>query len=91
MERIPVLNRRLALLRDGLQPRGIKFKSESPAWSEVQAVLSRGDAKVADVLAISEPTLAGFRRAAEQHRLDIDFYAHQKWDESQELPWGVIG
>ncbi len=91
MERIPILNRRLALLRDGLQPRGIKLKSESPAWSEVQAVLSRGDTKVADVLAnIEESTLAGFRRAAEQCQLDVDFYAHQKWDENVELPWRLI-
>jgi len=86
-----ILNRRLSLLKNNLAPKGIKVKSESPAWSQVQGVLARGDIKLAEVLAsIEEVSLAGWRKAVERCHLDIDFYAHQRWDTSEKLPWEVI-
>jgi len=86
-----ILNRRLSRLKKSLMPRGIKIKAESPAWSQVQGVLARGDAKLAEVLAnIEEVSLAGWRRAAARYSIDIDFYAHQRWDIRQKLPWDVI-
>jgi len=85
------LNHRLSLLKKGLLPKGIKIKCESPAWSQVQAVLARGDAKLAGVLANVEGiSLSGWRQAVRKSRLDVDFYAHQRWDTSQKLPWGII-
>jgi radical SAM superfamily enzyme YgiQ (UPF0313 family) len=91
MASIPILNRRLSLIRSKLAPRGIKLKSESPAWSQIQGVLSRGDSRVAEALAnVEEVSLSGWRRATEQCHLDIDFYAHQRWDASQKLPWEII-
>jgi len=86
-----VLNRRLSRLKKSLMPQGIKIKAESPAWSQVQGVLSRGDIKLAEVLAdIEEVSLSGWRRAVAKHHLDIDFYVHQRWDASQKLPWEMI-
>jgi radical SAM superfamily enzyme YgiQ (UPF0313 family) len=91
MAPLRTLNSRLALLKKSLPPKGIKIKSESPAWSQVQAVLARGDARIAGVLADTEEiTLSGWRKAAEKHHLDIGFYGHQRWDTGQELPWKVI-
>lgn len=86
-----ILNSRLSLLKNNLAPKGIKVKSESPAWSQVQGVLARGDIKLAEVLAgIEEVSLAGWRQAVEKCHLDIDFYAHQRWDTSKKLPWAII-
>jgi len=86
-----ILNRRLSLLKNNLSPKGIKLKSESPAWSQVQGVLARGDIKLAEVLAsIEEVSLAGWRKAVEKCHLDVDFYAHQRWDTSEKLPWAIL-
>jgi len=86
-----VLNHRLSLLKSSLPPRGIKLKCESPAWSEIQAVLARGDVRLAEVLAnIEENSLSGWRRAAERYHLDVDFYAYQKWDAKEKLPWSIL-
>ncbi len=86
-----ILNRRLSLLKNSLAPKGIKVKSESPAWSQVQGILARGDIKLAKVLAsIEEVSLAGWRKAVEKCHLDIDFYAHQRWDTSEKLPWAIL-
>jgi len=91
MAQPPILNHRLSLLKNGLQPKGIKIKSESPAWSQVQAVLARGDTEVAEVLAdIEEVSLSGWRKAIEKYHLDVAFYAHQRWDTSQKLPWAIL-
>ncbi len=91
MAPLPVLNRRLSRLKSSLSPKGIKLKSESPAWSQIQGVLSRGDGRVADVLASTEQTsLSGWQRAAAKCHLDVDFFAHRRWDAGQKLPWEVI-
>jgi len=86
-----ILNRRLSLLKNSLMPKGIKLKWESPAWSQVQGVLARGDVKLAEVLAdIEEVSLSGWRKAVEKCHLDIDFYIHQRWDTDQRLPWEML-
>jgi len=91
MARPVVLNQRLSLLKKGLLAKGIKIKAESPAWSQVQGVLARGDARLAEVLAdIEEISLSGWRRATARHNIDVDFYAHQRWDTKQRLPWDTI-
>lgn len=91
MASLPDLNRRISLLKSKLMPHGVKLKAESPAWSEVQAVFARGDAKLAAVLAeMEEVSLAGWRRALTQCHLDSDYYAHQRWDINSPLPWEMI-
>ena len=91
MSQPSILSRRLSLLKNSLMPKGITLKGESVAWSQVQAVLARGDTKLAEVLAnIEEVSLSGWRKAVAKCHLDIDFYAHRRWDVSQELPWAIL-
>ena len=86
-----ILNQRLSLLKNRLTPKGIQINSESPSWSQVEGVLARGDEKLAEVLAnIEEVSLSGWRKTAEKCHLDIDYYAHQRWDTKQRLPWDII-
>jgi len=91
MAPVATLKQRIARLRNSLAPKGIQLKCESPAWSQIQAVLARGDTNVAQVINdIEDISLAGWRKAVARCQLDTDYYAHQKWPESQRLPWTVI-
>ncbi len=91
MEKLPTLNRRLSILKSSLPPRGITLKCESPAWSQVQGVLARGDDKLAEVLANTEEvSLPGWRKAIDKCHLDTDYYLHQRWPTRQKLPWSVL-
>ncbi len=91
MENLSVIKRRLSNLKIRLQPQGIKVSGDSPAWSEIQAVLARGDQKLATVLAeIKDTTLPAWRKAMKKHSLDIDYYAHQRWLTDAALPWSAI-
>ena len=67
------------------------MKNESLDWSEVQAVLSRGDERLAVVLANMEKlSLAQWYLAMQKAGLDIDFYAHAKWHKIHKLPWNIV-
>jgi len=85
------LNRRLGILQSSLPLKGIKLNEESPAWSLVQGVLSRGDERLAMALAdMEEISLAAWRNIVEQHQLDINHYVNQAWDPNEKLPWSII-
>ena len=91
MASMDTLNRRLGLLRSSLPLKGVKLNEESPAWSQVQGVLSRGDERLAKAIAgMEEISLAGWRNIVETNQLDIDHYVNQKWETGQKLPWGII-
>ena len=91
MASLEILRHRLSLLKSKLPSKGISVKNESLEWSEVQVVLSRGDDKLAGVLAnMGKISLSQWQKAMQKAGLDIEFYAHAKWDIKQKLPWDVI-
>ena len=91
MEELSALNRRLSLLKKRLSPEGIKVKAESPAWSRIQGILARGDAKLAEVLTeIDEISLSGWQKAMDRCGLHTDYYIHRKPDITEKLPWSII-
>ena len=91
MEHLAVLNHRLDLLKGLLEPKGVRVGAESHAWSEVQAVLARGDAKLSAVLAsMGDVSLPSWHRALKEHDINADEYAHRTLETESELPWGMI-
>jgi radical SAM superfamily enzyme YgiQ (UPF0313 family) len=90
MESLPVLNRRLNRLKTMLRPTGVKVTGESPAWSEVQAILARGDRNLAGVLTdMDEISLSSWKETL--HKAGIDpGIIHHKWSEETALPWRII-
>ena len=90
MEQVNVLEGRIAMLKRTLEPNGIKVGGESPAWSEVQAMLARGDSNMAPVLAgVKHLSLAAWTSALDKARLDRSF-VHQDWNPDSSLPWDMI-
>ncbi len=91
MAPLDVLQSRLSRLKQGLESKGIRVKAESLAWSQVQAILARGDLKVSEVLADMEAvTLSQWRRATLETHLDTDLFAHEQWETSIQLPWAPV-
>ncbi len=91
MTPLDVLQARIAFLKNRLAGQGIKINNESPQWSEVQAVLSRGDSSLAKALAgIEKESLAAWREAMETNHIDTDYFAHQEWKADSKLPWSII-
>lgn len=91
MEQPSELKARMSIVRTRLRPRGIKVVGESVEWSQAQAILARGDEKLATVLAtMEEVSLPAWRGALGKCGIDGDSYAHGRRERSQLLPWGMI-
>ncbi|KKJ00345.1 B12-binding domain-containing radical SAM protein [Prochlorothrix hollandica] len=89
----PAAQKRLTLLQKQLRPQGIDFRPESYNWSVIQALLSRGDRRLAPLLLQVRhygDSLGSYRRGFKtlQDQLPpLSFYVHDTWDVDQVLPW----
>ncbi len=85
--------KRLKFLQKHLRSDGIDFRPESYSWSVIQALISRGDRRLADLLELTRgygDTLGSYRRAfkALKGKLPpLDFYVHEQWPTDRTLPW----
>jgi radical SAM superfamily enzyme YgiQ (UPF0313 family) len=89
----PQAEKRLQFLQKQLRPKGIDFRPESYQWSLIQALLSRGDRRLAPLLLLTRhygDTLGSFKRAFKELKGSLPplaFYVHEHWDTAQILPW----
>jgi radical SAM family uncharacterized protein len=96
------LRRRHQILREGCRAAGVQFTWEDPEKSLLEAVLSRGDRRVADVIETAWRNGAKFDAWSEYHDWDIwqaafdahgvdpAFYAYRPHDLWETLPWAHI-
>lgn len=84
------IGERLARLRKDLRSHGVLLRHDSVGWQVVQAVLARGDARVAPVLAkLERVTLKSWERAVAKEDIDVAALLGPV-PEDQALPWGFI-
>lgn len=69
---------------------GISVVSEPPKWSYIQALLSRGDRKVADILEAAARSGGDWRGAMRESSANPDFYVLRERDEDEVFPWDFI-
>jgi radical SAM superfamily enzyme YgiQ (UPF0313 family) len=92
----PQAEKRLQFLQKHLRPQGIDFRPESYNWSVIQALLARGDRRLAKLLELARhygDSLGSYRRAFKQLRgqlPSLEFYVHDNWDQQQVLPWSHL-
>lgn len=91
MEPLSSLERKVKMLESRLRPlSNVKFKIESLRESYLQALLSRGDRRLAPLLA----TMAeggNLKKAAKVCGIDTDRYVQRTITADEILPWSVIG
>ncbi|MBD2343877.1 B12-binding domain-containing radical SAM protein [Anabaena subtropica] len=88
--------KRLQSLQKQLKPQGIDFRPESYNWSIIQALISRGDRRISQLLEITRnfgDSLGSYKRAFKQLKgqiPDLEFYVHRDWSTEQVLPWSHL-
>ncbi|NES80339.1 MAG: radical SAM protein [Moorea sp. SIO2B7] len=88
--------KRLKILQKQLRSNGIDFRPESYNWSVIQALISRGDRRLSQLLELTREygdTVGSYKRAFKQLRgkmPNLDFYVHTNWKPDQVLPWSHI-
>jgi radical SAM superfamily enzyme YgiQ (UPF0313 family) len=88
--------KRLQFLQKKLKPQGIEFRPESYNWSIIQALISRGDRRLSQLLELTREfgdSLGSYKRAFKQLKgqiPDLEFYVHANWSTEQILPWNHL-
>ncbi|WP_414551125.1 B12-binding domain-containing radical SAM protein [Anabaena sp. CCY 0017] len=88
--------KRLQMLQKQLKPQGIEFRPESYNWSIIQALISRGDRRLSQLLELTREfgdSLGSYKRAFKQLKgqiPDLEFYVHSNWSTEQILPWNHL-
>jgi radical SAM superfamily enzyme YgiQ (UPF0313 family) len=85
-----VVKQRIRYVTHKLQRRGIELKAESPAWSEIQGSLARGDRRLAEALmAAGDVTPARWRSILREAGTPVEYWLRER-PLDEELPWHLI-
>jgi radical SAM family uncharacterized protein len=91
-----------SLLREGCRSAGVEFSWNNPRDSFIEAVLSRGDRKVANAVYEAWRRGAKFDAWSEYFKpqtwydafdaagVDANWFSHREWDTREPLPWDHI-
>ena len=91
MEPLPSLERKVKFLETSLRPlSNVRLKVESLRESYLQALLSRGDRRLAPVLAAMAEG-ANLKKAAKACGIDTDWYVQREIETGDFLPWSIVG
>ncbi len=91
MEEQKVLTSKINAIRSALKGTGgISVIYEPPKWSYIQALLSRGDRKVADILDRAADLGEDWKAAMRDVSINPDFYVLRERDEDEIFPWDFI-
>ncbi len=87
-----VLRQRQQTIHRALAKQGVDVRADSPDWAEVQAVLSRGDRRLAEVL-LALPSgglsVRSFFQTMAQCGLEREHYIG-RWEIGSPLPWDIV-
>lgn len=89
----PSAEKRLNYLQKQLRSKGIDFRPESYSWSVIQALISRGDRRLAPLLELVRhygDSLGSYKRAFKELKGQLPplgYYVHDAWRLDQVLPW----
>jgi radical SAM superfamily enzyme YgiQ (UPF0313 family) len=87
-----VMRKRQRTIHKALARHGIDVRADSPDWAEVQAVLSRGDRRIADLLLAIPPgrlTVRTFFQTMTEIGLEREHYVDE-WAVGSPLPWDIV-
>ncbi|MBL0712802.1 MAG: radical SAM protein [Desulfosarcina sp.] len=86
-----VLKARLRILRKGLQRiANVRFQNESIREAYVQALLARGDRRVAEILSLHHRLGGRWPQTLKTTPVDTDFFALRERAADELLPWDFI-
>jgi radical SAM family uncharacterized protein len=61
-----------------------------PKWEYVQALLSRGDRRIGNLIRAAHDNGEDWKKAAKATAMDTDFYVYRRREFSEHLPWDFI-
>jgi radical SAM superfamily enzyme YgiQ (UPF0313 family) len=90
MTPLDTLEKRMQIIRKGLgKIPNLVIRMESPRSAPIQALLSRGDRRVARVLLAAAERDGNWSGILKNQKLNLDFYAYRERSRDEIFPWDV--
>ncbi len=91
MDEVKTLKQKIKAVKDGLKRTpNVRVHSDLPRWAYVQALLSRGDRRVADILELARKLDGNWPQTLKETPLNADFYVLRERGEDEVFPWEII-
>ena len=91
MEEVSSLKRKIKKIKNALRKvANIRINSDVPRWAYLQALFSRGDRRVAEVLTTAHANQGNWAQTLKTVSVNPDFYIHRERDLAERLPWDFI-
>jgi radical SAM family uncharacterized protein len=91
MDDISTLKRKTKKIKNELKKvANLRINSDIPRWAYLQALFSRGDRKVADILLLAHSNKGNWAQTLKTVPVNPDFYVLRKRDLDEKLPWDFI-
>jgi radical SAM family uncharacterized protein len=91
MDEVSTLKRKIKKIKSGLRKvANLRINSDVPRWAYIQAMLSRGDRQVADILSRAHANKGNWAQTLKTVPVNPDFYVHRERELDEQLPWDFI-
>ncbi|MFO7688422.1 MAG: radical SAM protein [Desulfobacterales bacterium] len=91
MDDVSTLKKKIRTVKEGLRKvPNIRVHADVPRWAYVQALLSRGDRRVADLLILANKNRQNWPQSLKETPLNADFFVVRSRPLDEVLPWDFI-
>ncbi|RPJ17389.1 MAG: TIGR03960 family B12-binding radical SAM protein [Desulfobacteraceae bacterium] len=91
MDESSFLKKKILHIKYGLKKEAnVRVDAESPKRSHIQALISRGDRRVAGILSLVNSNGGDWKRALKLSAFNSDFYVYRERSLDETLPWDFI-
>ena len=91
MDEIKGLKHKIKKIKAGVKKvPNLRVHADVPRWAYIQALFSRGDRRVADVLSLSHVNSGNWAQTLKTTPVNPDFYVYRRRHFEELLPWDFI-
>jgi len=91
MDEVGALKSKIKKIKNALRKvANVKINSDVPRWAYLQAMFSRGDRRIADLLLMAHANNGNWPQTLKTSSLNSDFYVLRERDPDELLPWDFI-
>lgn len=91
MDDISSIKKKISHIKNGLRKEAnVRIDAASPKKSYIQALISRGDRKMAEILSLVDSNSGNWAKTLKSLSLNTDFYVYRKKSFDELLPWDFI-
>lgn len=91
MDAVNRLKEKIKRIKSGLKTvANVRINADVPQWAYIQALLSRGDRKVSQLLLAVHRNRGNWPQTLKSSPVNSDFYVYRQRDTTERLPWDFI-